>query len=352
HLFKWIQFVLIYFMVLRVVTTEELAKRFVILTLISCVIMVVAQMALTATGHYGGEVRLSSGEIARLYVPGVESNAILGGYYLLYYGIILSMLISTGIRHKGLIIALTVALSLGIFLTYGRANYLGMAAILLVLTITGGGVRIRLPFIFLIISLCAMIYFLPNVVERVSMTVKVETGEVLKFETSAYERLINWRRAVNVLTESPTNPIIGIGFWGARFHGIWGRSTIHSQYLTYLIEMGVIGFVIFCWLMKRVFSQILLLYRLSDEDPFCKALSMGFLAGLIGILVASFFGELLESPRILGPFWFMIALIVIIKNDKELEEAEEEGVKGEEFVPEVREKVIPRGKRFVDKYFQ
>lgn len=350
HLFKWIQFVLIYFIVLRVVNTEEQAKRFVILTLISCVIILVAQMALTATGHYGGEVRLSSGEIARLYIPGVESNSVLGGYYLLYYGIILSMLISTGIRHKGLIIALTVALSLGIFFTYGRANYLGMATVLLVLTITGGGVRVRLPFIFLIISLCAMVYFLPNVVERVSMTVTMETGGLLKFEESARERLYNWRWALNVFTESPTNPIIGIGFWGSRFHGTWGLSTIHNQYLSYLIELGVIGFIIFCWLMKRVFSQILLLSRLSAEDHFSKAVSMGFLAGLTGILVASFFGELLESPRILGPFWFMTALMVVLRDTKELEE--EERVEGEEFRPEAQEKVTLRGKRFVDKYFR
>lgn len=347
HLLKWMEFVLVYFIVLRVVNTEEQAKRFVVLSLISCAVIVVAHLALTATGRYGFEVQY--GEITtRMTVPGVESNSILGAYYLLSFGIILSLLVSMGIRHKGLLIAFTAVLSIGLFFTYGRANYLGMATILLVLTISGGGAKVRLPFIFLIIAICALVYFLPAVVERVSMTVKTEAGGVLKFEDSASDRLINWQRAVKVFTERPTNPFIGIGFWGSRFHGAWGHFTIHSQYLTYLIEMGIVGFAIFCWLVERVIRQILLLYRLSSDDYFCKALSIGFLAGVIGLLVTAIFGEVLESPRVMGPFWFMIALIVVLRNIKGEELEEEEAVSGAG--QEAREGVVVPGRRFVDKY--
>jgi len=349
HLFKWVEFALVYFIVLRVVNTEEQAKRFVVLSLISCAAIVAVQLALTATGHYGREVYLG-GIATKIFVPGVESNSVLGAYYLLSFGIILSLLVSMGIRHKGLLIAFAAVVSIGLFFTYGRANYLGMATILLVLTISGGGARVRLPFIFLIIALCALVYFLPFVVQRMSMTFHIEQGGALKFEDSADARLIVWRLAAKVFVERPTNPFIGIGFWGARFHGAFGFSTIHNQYLAYLIEMGVVGFVIFCWLMKRVIHQILLLYRLSSEDYFCRALSIGFLAGVIGVLVASFFGELLESPRIMGPFWFMIALIVALKNIKEEELEGEEAVS--EAYWEAGEGAIPPGKRFVDRYFR
>ena|GEM_PF-4529821 len=349
HLFKWVEFVLIYFIVLRVVNTEEQAKRFVVLSLISCAVIVVVQLALTATGRYGSEVHYGD-TTSRMVVPGVDSNGILGAYYLLSLGIILSLLVSLGIRHRGLLIALTVAVSIGLFLTYGRGNYLGMATILLVLTITGGGAKVRIPFIFLIIAICALVYFLPAVVQRMSMTLHTERGGALKFEESASARLENWRRAARVFVERPTNPIIGIGFWGARFHGAFGFSTIHNQYLAYLIEMGIIGFAIFCWLMKRAIHQILLLYRLSSEDHFCKALSMGFLAGVIGVLVTAFFGEVLESPRVMGPFWFMTALIVALKNIKEEELEEEEAVS--EADQEAREGVVTLGRRFVDRYFR
>ncbi|MEK7241593.1 MAG: hypothetical protein AAB048_02330, partial [Planctomycetota bacterium] len=63
-----------------------------------------------------------------------------------------------------------------------------------------------------------------------------------------------------------------------------------------------------------------------------------------------FFGEVLESPRVLGPFWFMIALIVVLKNIKE------EELEGEEAVPEAYQEagegVVLPGRRFVDKYFR
>lgn len=110
--------------------------------------------------------------------------------------------------------------------------------------------------------------------------------------------------------------------------------------------MGIVGFAIFCRLMKRVFHQILLLYRMSSPwDSFNSALSTGFLAGVVGILANSFFGETLESPRILGPFWFMTALIVTLANIKKIEE---EGTEWEEFMletfPKVQENIAARSK--------
>lgn len=349
HLFKWVEFALVYFIVLRVVNTEEQAKRFVILSLISCAVVVAIQLTLTATGSYG-RVTYLGGIATRVYVPGVEANSVLGAYYLLSFGIILSLLVSMGIRHKGLLIAFTAVVSIGLFFTYGRASYLGMATVLLVLTISGGGAKVRLPFAFLIMALCALMYFLPFVAQRISMTAHLEKGGALKFEESADSRLDAWRAAAKVFVERPTNPFIGIGFWGARFHGAWGDSTVHNQWLAYLIEMGVVGFAIFCWLMKRVIHQILLLHRLSSGDHFCKALSIGFLAGVIGVLVASFFGELLESPRVMGPFWFMIALIVALKNIKEEESEGKEAVS--EAYQEARKGVVAPGRRFVDRYFR
>jgi hypothetical protein len=352
HLIKWVEFAFIYFVVLKVVDTEEKAKRFVILSLISCTIMAAAQLGLTATGRYGQDIYLAEG-VAKAVVPGVESNNILGAYYLLSFGIILAMLVSRGIRHKGLIIGLTIALALCVFFTYGRANYLGLASILIVLAITGGGVKVRLPFIFIILLLGTLVYFLPTVVGRISMTVRVEQGGVLEFEQSARERLINWQRAVNVFTERPTNPLIGIGFWGSRFHGAWGYATPHNQFVAYLVEMGIVGLAIFCWLMKRVFHQILLLHRLaSPEDYFYKALSIGFMAGVIGVLVNSFFECTLESARIMGPFWLMTGIIVTLNAIKQAEEKEVEwSALMAETYPGIHEKRVTTGRRFVDKYF-
>ncbi|HHT9118045.1 MAG TPA: O-antigen ligase family protein, partial [Candidatus Hypogeohydataceae bacterium YC38] len=250
HLLKWIELALVYFIVLRVVNTEEQAKRFVVLSLISCAVIVAVQLALTATGRYA--IVEYGGAAARVAVPGVESNAILGGYYLLSFGIILSLLVSMGIRHKWLLIAFAAVVSIGLLLTYNRASYLGMATILLVLTISGGGAKVRLPFIFLIIAICALVYFLPAVAQRMSMTFHIEPGGVLTFEDSASGRLDMWRKAFKVFVERPTNPLIGIGFWGAHFHEAWGHTSIHNQFLAYLIETGIVGFAIFCWLMKRV----------------------------------------------------------------------------------------------------
>ena len=87
----------------------------------------------------------------------------------------------------------------------------------------------------------------------------------------------------------------------------------HSQYLAYLIEVGIFGFGIFLWLMIRMF-KISLWVRNNASDDVVEGLGLGYAAGLAGILMTCFFSDSLEAFRILGPLWFMTGLVVSARN--------------------------------------
>ena len=51
------------------------------------------------------------------------------------------------------------------------------------------------------------------------------------------------------------------------------------------------------------------LTRPDADEYFLKALGLGYMAGLAGILATCFFSETLEAFRMIGPLWFVTGLI-------------------------------------------
>ena len=50
----------------------------------------------------------------------------------------------------------------------------------------------------------------------------------------------------------------------------------------------------------------------KTEDPFLKGLSMGYIAGFVGLLFHAIGANTFIIVRIMEPFWFMTALVVMI----------------------------------------
>ena len=147
------------------------------------------------------------------------------------------------------------------------------------------------------------IYMQSAVFERITLTVQTIKPTTIVFDESSAIRLELWQRGLKVFFD---NFIIGTGYWTTRW--ALGGYEAHSQYLALLIETGIIGFSVFCWLVVRMFKNALNLLRKTKSD-FLKSVGIGYAAGLTAILITCFFSETLESFRLVGPLWFVTGLI-------------------------------------------
>lgn len=97
------------------------------------------------------------------------------------------------------------------------------------------------------------------------------------------------------------NPISGWGPGGA------GRIA-EGQWIRELVEGGIIGGVLFLYIMMRNGWIAVRSYRLSD-DPMVQGMSIGFVCGLVGLLGQSLFTELFILTKIGVPFWMLAAVV-------------------------------------------
>ena len=65
-------------------------------------------------------------------------------------------------------------------------------------------------------------------------------------------------------------------------------------------------------------------YILKDDDHFDHGMTVGFIAGLLGLLVHCFSAATFILIRIMEPFWFLAALVIAGNSVKNSEENNEE----------------------------
>jgi len=73
--------------------------------------------------------------------------------------------------------------------------------------------------------------------------------------------------------------------------------------------MGLPALLIFLYILYALFRQGLFVYRRST-DRFLSAFGMGYVAGLVGLIVANLFGSRLNTSELVFQFWILSALIV------------------------------------------
>jgi len=128
---------------------------------------------------------------------------------------------------------------------------------------------------------------------------QVQIGGV-RLDTSTSARLRSWKEA---LRDTVSHPVFGFGVTGYYF--------VDAQFPRVLVETGIIGIFSFILLLAAIFKQGVKVFR-GTSDILYKGLSMGFLAGFIGLLVHATGANTFIIVRIMEPFWFVLAMVVII----------------------------------------
>lgn len=105
------------------------------------------------------------------------------------------------------------------------------------------------------------------------------------------------------------NPLgIGLGTFRLKrvYHDIHHT---HNLYLQIALERGVLGFIIFIWLLFRFFSENIMS---KIDDPVYRNIRMALMIGLTSVLLNGLVDYPFYSQRIAILFWMVMGLVVVI----------------------------------------
>ncbi|MDT8286030.1 MAG: hypothetical protein RQ748_02880 [Elusimicrobiales bacterium] len=309
YVLKYVQYFLLYFMTVNIVQNKEEVKRY--LRAGALVALLVTVYAYYYYFSSTGNSRATTPFEAPLGNPDEAEPASLGGYYLIVIGILLGFVSQAPLKISFLAMAGLAAILPAFLVTYSRASYIGLAAMLPTFLVISARRRLFIFTALLAFVLGAML--LPGisarVADRVSTTFvgdlaarKVEfMGVRVNLEESAYLRYNSLRR---VLTDRlPKHPFLG---WG-----VTGIGLGDNQYALVLGELGIVGFFAFLWMLVRVFYAARAVYNGYDEF-WIKAVAAGLMTALAGLLLQGLGVNTFIIVRIMEPFWFLTALIMVL----------------------------------------
>jgi O-antigen ligase len=297
YLLKYSEYFLLYFMVINNIKTREEAKVFVSCLLLTCFLVCAYAWLKIPSGQ-----RLS----APFEVTSEGEPNTFGGYLLLMLGVILGFIVHPGSRKRQLILILLFGfVSIPFILTLSRGAWLGFFPMYLTVVIMSRKYRLHLITALLLLALVLPFIFPKKVYNRFNETFAPEKSYVvlnkrINLAESAAARIESWNLAFINLKESP---LFGKGV---------PAGTVDNQYTRVLNETGLIGFLVFFWLMGKVFSLARRAYKSATSDVFARGLTLGFIAGFIGLLIQSFTAASFIIVRIMEPFWFIAAIVLFM----------------------------------------
>ena len=139
-----------------------------------------------------------------------------------------------------------------------------------------------------------------SVQERITMTYDDSSGTL---DSSAEDRLSLWDDALELFHQ---DPILGGGFNTYEYlHRVGPYTDTHNYYLKVLVETGILGLVLFVWLMMKSISVGFDLFR-SADDEFLKSLGLGLAALVFCAVIVNFFGDRWVRLQVNGFLWTLL----------------------------------------------
>ncbi len=292
---KYFQYVLIYFMVTNYLKEKRQIQNYLWAMLITCALVSIIGIAQIPEG----------GRVSAPFEGRVGEPNTFGGYLVFMICIATGLLLSSASLRAQILYGMLILLFTVPFLyTQSRTSYLALIpAVLSFVWLSDKRKWVLLTLVFLGLLVPFIVPKLAK--ERVAYTFggkdRAYVRELgVEVDTSTYARLKSWR---NVSRDWVKHPIFGFGVTGYTF--------LDAQYPRVLIETGLLGVILFFVLLWRILQQAYDVFRKSPQ-PFEKGLCMGFLAGFIGLLAHGIGANTFIIVRIMEPFWFVLAMVIVI----------------------------------------
>ncbi len=297
YVFKYFEYVVIYFMAVNILKEKKQVERFVTVMLIVCFVTCIV-----------GLIQVPAGErVSTPFEGEVPEPNTMGGYLVLMVSVVLGLLLADDRKKvKPFLLLLLLVCVITLALTLSRGSWVALIPMVFTLIyFTDKRSVIVIPLMF-IIAVSPIV--LPQTVkDRFYYTFlkPQDRGEFelagFRLDTSTSARLASWKQ---VLTKDfGKHPVIG--------YGVTGYAFVDAQYPRVLIETGLIGLAFFIILLSAIYRYALRIYR-QTKTPFFRGLALGYLIGFVGLITHGLGANTFIIVRIMEPFWFLTAMIIMI----------------------------------------
>jgi O-antigen ligase len=91
-------------------------------------------------------------------------------------------------------------------------------------------------------------------------------------------------------------------------HRVGAYEDTHNFFLKVLVETGILGLIVFLWLLIKTFWTGFRLSRRA-KDPFRASLGLGLACWVVCAIVANFFGDRWTYLQVGGYMWVVAGLV-------------------------------------------
>jgi O-antigen ligase len=293
---KYLEYMIVFFLVVNYIHTEDQVKRLLFCLFLTCFIVCIY-----------GLTQIPSGVRVSAPFEGEQGEPNTFGGYLVFMGTLVTAFL---VHLKDLRVRLCLLLLLAFILvslvyTQSRASYLAIIPACAALAVLS---RHRF-YLFAVLTVLILLspVILPRVAkERINVTFsqQKQAGQIavgdLRLDTSASARLRSWQEG---LSDWRNRPILG--------YGVTGYGFMDAQYPRTLVETGIVGLGAFVWLIFTLFRVAFNTWRAQSGD-LGWILSVGLLAGLLGLLTHALGANTFIIVRIMEPFWCVTGIVIIL----------------------------------------
>jgi len=232
------------------------------------------------------------------------ARVMLQGTPIIFFNLsaILSIYVLTKLPHKTkfLLVVLIILLTVGMVATFSRALWIAVLLSSLIILFSARQRITTYPRIIMLVagtSLIIMLFLQSHMSNafQIKDAIFTRTMSIINMRKNIQDdtlliRLIEFRYAWEKITN---NPLLGIGFGSSYRPNIFGnvnyeRNTsgtfVHSGYLAIQLKMGLLGTIVFIWMMSTFFRRFRRCWK-KVKDPLYQAVILGIAASFVGILV-------------------------------------------------------------------
>jgi hypothetical protein len=310
---RYIEYFLLYILVVNHIHSRKQIKFFLTAFFITCAIVSIYGIIQIPQG-----IRVSAPFEGQVGEPNT-----FGGYLLFIFCLAMGLLLKKMPKNTNYALAGLIILIFFPFLyTLSRASYIAIIFSFLTFILFSKR-KIVLITVMITIAVSVILIKPEAVFFRVKYTFSLEDESLAKIgdiylDYSSSARIFSWLDSFQAWKK---HPILGRGITGIGF--------MDGQYIRTLPEMGIIGLFAFLWLLWTIYKSSLGIYKQMDDNLF-KGLTLGFIAGFIGLVVHALTANTFIIIRIMEPFWFVAGMIIMLPKVKEEEEIEMERIEFEE----------------------
>lgn len=306
---RWITPMLLFFIVYNVIKDREKIKS--VLVVMMFVLVIVALMAIKDYIDIGGSSSLEKSRVGGI----AEQPNVLAAFFVYYMFLFAGLFLVYWRKFRYWLLVIPFLLCFrGIQVTFSRGGYLAFAAAVLAISFFKNKVLFLVIVIMLIIAAVNPVFLPPGIRYRMSSTFtqdQIYSSSLNEnIDKSSATRLDIWKGSLGMIKE---HLLFGVGY-GVFPHLIpyyspgVGERDAHNTYILIAAEMGILALLVFLSLLFVILKNSYKLYKIT-KDHFFKALALGFLGSLGGVLMANMFGGRLDSQEVSSYFWILAALI-------------------------------------------